>query len=63
MRLLFAAYLAWLSSLDEAELHERCIDGSASTEWAVMVRHQIDTRTRRIHELRRPRLAPLKARA
>ena len=52
----YAAYLAWLSDLDEAALREHSINGSASCAWAANLRQSINDRDERINELRRPRL-------
>lgn len=48
-------WLSWLNSMDEQELHDRCMDGSACTAWCIEVRSQINRRQDRIDGLRAPR--------
>lgn len=49
---LYALYLSWLNSIDEDELLARCIDGSASTAWCVLVLQHLAVRRAHIAELR-----------
>jgi hypothetical protein len=55
IRALYIAYLSWLNAMDERELNDRCIDGSACTAWCIRVRDQINRRQDRIDGLRAPR--------
>lgn len=56
IRHLHAAYLQWQVDMDEKELRDRTIDGSASDKWAAALRQRLNAQIDKIAALRAPRI-------